>query len=127
MQSPTSDEFGHFAKAITREFERVSDRLGFSKRALGAHLERDDRYVRDRFNGRQDFSLDDIERIATLLEIEPETFVARAVRNYESESNVVRGRFGGGDVSALSEDELMQLPHAANRDDSAGDEEPPTP
>jgi len=98
-----------------------------SGRALARAIEKSEKYVRERVNGTYEFSLNDIDAFCTFIGMAPEEFVAQVesdMSNYRP-GNVTAIR--STDVGGLSEDEALALPHAANRDDSAGESEPEAP
>jgi hypothetical protein len=83
--------------------------------------------VRERINGTYEFSLNDIDAFCSFIGVAPEEFIGQIesdLNNYRP-NNVTAIR--STDVGGLTEDEALALPHAANRDQSAGESEPEAP
>ena len=126
MAGKTKDAPNEFALAVSVAVRREIGRM--SGRALARALGRSEKYVRDRLNDSYSWELNDIDGICQLIGKTPEEFIDIVeidMGRYQPEHTAKVTSIV--DVSRLSEDELLALPHAANRDDSAGESESPTP
>jgi hypothetical protein len=121
------DAPGAFAQLVASAIRREMGDRRMSGRALAREIEKSEKYVRERINGVFEFTLNDIDAFCTFIGLAPEVFIARI----ESDPSLYRPSnvtpIGGSDVSGMTEDQLLELPHAANRDESAGESEPDLP
>ena len=121
------DAPGAFAQLVASAIRREMGDRRMSGRALARELGKSEKYVRERINGMFEFSLNDVDGFCTFIGIAPEDFIARVESNLDTYRSAVVTPIRPGDVGGMEEAEALALPHAANRDDSAGESEPETP
>lgn len=81
MAGHKQDDPSYFADLIAEAIRRGMKQLGWSGRELARRLGKSEPYVRERLNGKYEFTLADVENFALFLGVNPEDFVASIDRD----------------------------------------------
>jgi len=76
MARVKADPPSYFGDLVTEAIRRGMKKFEMSGRALARHLGKSEPYVRDRLNGKHEFSLADVETFALFIGMNPEDFIA---------------------------------------------------